>query len=83
MFNGTQACCPDTTIDAKSPTEYRHFSVDTDKNIVYFCDYKSYEKGVYCYWTKRDPLMPTSNVWTELPGYVSYIIGYSTSKGKI
>ena len=64
-----------------SPTQYRHLSVDTDKKIIYFCDYKSYEEGIYCYYTKRDPVNPNVNEWTELPLYLSNIVGFSPSKG--
>ena len=74
-------CCADTTLDATNASQYRHFSVDTDKLIIYFCDYKSYEEGIYCYYTKRDPVNPNVNEWTELPLYLSNIVGFSPSKG--
>jgi len=81
-YNDTVDCCADTTLDATNASEYRHFSVDTDKFIIYFCDYKSYEEGLYCYYTKRDASNPTLNEWTELPRYITYIVGYSKSTGK-
>ena len=81
-YPGPTACCPDNTIDATNVASYRHFSVDTFNNIIYFCDYRSYQEGIYCYWTQRDPLNPNSNVWTELPRYVSSIIGYDSTGGK-
>jgi hypothetical protein len=68
--------------DAANATQYRHFVVDTGKAIIYFCDYKSYEEGLYCYYSKRDPANPNLNEWTELPRYIAYIVGYSPTSGK-
>jgi hypothetical protein len=37
------ACCKDESVDSTNPTMYRHISVDTDKNIIFFCDKKMYQ----------------------------------------
>ncbi len=43
-------CAPvPSTIDAQDATMYRHYAIDDDKDIVYFCDRNPYVEGMFCY----------------------------------
>ena len=43
-------CFPPTTVDSADPASYRHFAVDDDNGILYFCDNNGYFDGeMLCY----------------------------------
>ena len=43
-------CFPPTTVDSADPAAYRHFAVDDDNGVLYFCDRNGYLNGeLLCY----------------------------------
>ncbi len=73
------------TVMADDRKKYRHFAVDTTpspvkKRIVYFCDKNPYREGLRCYCSDR---LSGDNKWTELPGFVAYIVGFSEKRGRM
>jgi hypothetical protein len=58
----------DVPIMADSPTEYRHFAVDTStvpevKKIIYYCDRNPYRSGMFCYCSDRQSA-GEGNTWS-------------------
>ena len=46
-------CFSSTTVDSTDTTSYRHFAVDDDNGILYFCDRNGYLNGeMLCYATE-------------------------------
>ena len=41
--------CDATTINSNDVENYRHFAVDKDHNVLYFCDRNPYISGMFCY----------------------------------
>ena len=41
--------CDAKTIDSYDMENYRHFAVDKDHNVLYFCDRNPYLSGMFCY----------------------------------
>lgn len=58
------------TVDASSATEYRHFAVDEDRDIAYFCDRNPRKKGMYCYSSDNVLFIDT---WFGMIFYISLL----------
>ena len=57
-------CFPTATVDSTDPTSYRHFAVDDDNGVLYFCDRNGYLNGeMLCYATELSQDDKGSNNW--------------------
>ena len=55
-------CFPATTVDSTDAVSYRHFAVDDDHQILYFCDRNGYLNGqMLCYMTDLEQGEKTGN----------------------
>jgi hypothetical protein len=74
-----QTCPNDTTRISTVWSQYRHISYDSVNKILYLCDLSPFKPGrLICYSNKQD-----TKTFVELPSYVSNIIGFSPSQGKV
>eukprot|EP00094_Tigriopus_californicus_P011496 TCALIF_11101-PA protein Name:"Protein of unknown function" AED:0.09 eAED:0.09 QI:0/0.77/0.73/0.95/0.48/0.58/46/1495/2737 len=79
-FEANASLCQSTAIAvSEERTHHRHFAFDEPQNIAYVCDLNP-QLDMICYSSDRND---GSNVWTELPRYISYIEGYSTTTGRM
>ena len=46
---GYEQCFTDNTVDAGDPVAYRHFAIDDDNLIAYFCDINPILDQMLCY----------------------------------
>lgn len=43
------SCFADTTVDSNDISQYRHFAVDDDRDIVYFCNINDFSGAMQCF----------------------------------
>ena len=67
-------CTEDTTRISSDRRQYRHIAFDPLMEIFYFCDVNPRKEGLHCYANQAG-----TSKFVELPQYVDYIKGYSTS----